>query len=199
MRLLARVLFATTMAVTASCKTVDFHPPESRPAATSEGAELTAVIDAVREAIVEAETQDVHGFPALRAITIKLQTTVSRSAGGEVRYLVVAVRGGASSDTTSTLELDMKPPEVLRRRTLLPKETLKDALAQAIHLAKIGVASAAKGDPPLPVKSVVIDLKFTVEVEGSAGAGVKLLPVGLEATAKISRERVHTVSLTFAQ
>jgi hypothetical protein len=163
----------------------------------NDGAELTAVIDAVRDVIVEAETRDVAGFPALKAIVVKLQTTVSRSAGGQVRYLVIAVGGSASSDTASTLELDMKPPAIPKVRTLLLEETLKDALAQAIHLAKIGVAQAAKGDPPLAMKSVSIELKFTIAVAGSAGAKVQLLPVGLDAAGSISRSRAHTVKLEF--
>jgi hypothetical protein len=163
----------------------------------NDGAELTAVIDAVRDVIVEAETRDVAGFPALKAIVVKLQTTVSRSAGGQVRYLVIAIGGSASSDTASTLELDMKPPAIPKVRTLLPEETLKDALAQAIHLAKIGVAQAAKGDPPLAMKSVSIELKFTIAVAGSAGAKVQLLPVGLDAAGSISRSRAHTVKLEF--
>jgi hypothetical protein len=162
-----------------------------------DGAELAAVIDAVREVIVEAETRDVVGFPALKAITVKLQTTVSRSAGGQVRYLVIAVGGSASSDTASTLELDMKPPAIPKVRTLLPEETLKDALAQAIHLAKIGVAQAGKGDPPLAMKSVSIELKFTIAVAGSAGTKVQLLPVGLDVSGSLSRSRVHVVKLEF--
>lgn len=163
----------------------------------NDGAELTAVINAVRDVIVEAETRDVAGFPALKAITVKLQTAVSRSAGGQVRYLVIAVGGSASSDTASSLELDMKPPAIPKVRTLVPEETLKDALAQAIHLAKIGVAQAAKGDPPLAMKSVSIELKFTIAVEGSAGAKVQLLPVGLDASGSISRSRAHAVKLEF--
>ena len=158
---------------------------------------MTGVIDAVREVIVEAETRDVKGFPPLKAITVKLQTTVSRSAGGEVRYLVIAVGGSASSDSVSTLELDMKPPEVPKTQTLLPKESLKDALAQAIHLAKIGVAQAAKGEPPLAMKAITIEQKFTVTLQGSAGVKVLLSPVGLDASGSISRARAHTVKLEF--
>ena len=172
-------------------------PGSSAAIGGNDGAELTAVIDAVRDVIVEAETRDVPGFPALKAITVKLQTTVSKSAGGQVRYLVIAVGGSASSDTASTLELDMKPPAIPKTRPLLPEETLKDALAQAIHLAKIGVAQAGKGDPPLAMKSVSIELKFTVAAAGSAGAKVLLLPVGLDASGSISRSRAHTVKLEF--
>jgi len=168
------------------------------PAFRSEsGAELAAVIDAVREAIVAAETREVAGFPPLKAISVKLQTTVSRSAGGEVRYLVASLATSASSDTTSTLELNMKPPEILRERALSP-ETLKDALAKAILLAKVGVAEAARGDAPMAMKSISIDLRFAVQVEGTGKAGVKLVPVGLEGTAAISRERAHSVSLTYS-
>ncbi len=186
------LLVAVSLSVWA-CATAGAPGVSSKP----DDAELAAVIDAVRDVIVEAETRDVPGFPALRAITVKLQTTVSRSAGGQVRYLVIAVGGSASSDTASTLELDMKPPAIPKVRTLLAEETLKEALAQAIHLAKIGVAQAAKGDPPLAMKSVSIELKFTVAVAGSAGAKVLLLPVGLDASGSISRSRAHTVKLDF--
>ena len=186
------LLVAVSLSVWA-CATAGAPVVGSKP----DDAELAAVIDAIREVIVEAETRDVAGFPALRAITVKLQTTVSRSAGGQVRYLVIAVGGSASSDTASTLELDMKPPAIPKVRTLLPEETLKDALAQAIHLAKIGVAQAAKGDPPLAMKAVSIELKFTVAAAGSAGAKVLLLPVGLDASGSISRSRAHTVKLEF--
>jgi len=187
------LLFAAALS-TLSCATVGTEASRS---ASSDGAELTGVIDAVREVIVEAETRDVKGFPPLKAITVKLQTTVSRSAGGEVRYLVIAVGGSASSDSVSTLELDMKPPEVPKTQTLLPKESLKDALAQAIHLAKIGVAQAAKGEPPLAMKAITIEQKFTVTLQGSAGVKVLLSPVGLDASGSISRARAHTVKLEF--
>jgi hypothetical protein len=192
MKTILVLLAAAAFAI--GCATAPASSTASSPSA--DGAELAAVIEAVKEAIVEGETREVSGFPPLATVVVKLQTTVSRSAGGGVRYLVVAVSGGASSDTTSTLELNMKPPES-RRKAMLPKETLKDALGNAIELAKIGVAQAAKGDPPLAMKSISIDLKFAVSVEGSASAGVKLLPIGLEGTAKISRERVHSVRLTF--
>ncbi len=165
--------------------------------ASDTGGDVAAVIDGVREAILAAETRDVPGFPPLKSIVVKLQTSVSRSAGGEIRYLVASLTSRVSSDAVSTLELAMKPPEVPREKTL-SKETLKDALANAIHLAKLGVARAAQGEAPMPTKSVSIDLRFAVQVEGSVGAGVKLVPVGLEGTAKISRERVQVVSLTFA-
>ena len=90
----------------------------------------------------------------------------------------------------------MQPPG-RGRRTLLPGE-VREALARAIVLAKAGAARATRGDPPLVIKAVNLDLRFSVSVGGSAGGSVRLTPVGLEASGKLSRETVHTISLTFA-
>ena len=74
---------------------------------------------------------------------------------------------------------------------------MKEALAQAINLAKAGVLKAASGKPPLLMKKISIDLKFAVEVTGNGGASVALVPIGIDASGKLSREKVHTVSLVF--
>ena len=49
------------------------------------------------------------------------------------------------------------------------------------------------------MKSIAIDLKFVVLVEGSVGGGVKLLPLGVEGEGHISREKVHSINLAFSQ
>ena len=193
-RLPARPAAAVLLLASLACATPGVQAPKE----PNGGAELEAVIDAVKQAIGEAQASGVAGLPKLTSITLTLETTVTRSATGEVRYLVATAGAGVSDETVSKLELELAPLPP-PRRTLLPAETLKDALGQAIHLAAVGVAGAAKGEPPLVMKSVVIDLKFTVTVEGSASAGVtvKLLPVGLTGTASASRSRAHRVRLTF--
>ena len=169
------------------------------PTAPQEGAQLDAVIDAVRQALNEAETHEVPGFPPLKTVTIRLQTSASRTAGGEMRYLVFSLGTRYETESASTIELEMKPPEKRAGEGILPAEDLKEALAQAIHLAKVGVVKASGGTPPLLMKKISIDLKFAVQVEGSAGGGVRIVPLGIGATGRISREKIHTVSLTFGQ
>jgi len=193
----ARVLCAFMLSLTLACATSSSTPAASG-GTDREGAELTAVMTSIREAIVEAQTHDVPGFPPLKSITLKLQTTVSRSVGGEIRYLVFSIGSTSGVDTASTLELEMRPPASRTAETLLPAASLKDTLAKAIHLAKIGVLEASKGDLPLVMKKIDIDLKFAVQVEGSAGGGVKLLPLGIEGTGRISKEKVQSVTLTFS-
>ena len=165
--------------------------------AAEEGARLEAVIDSVREALNEAQTNNVPGFPPLKSVTIKLQTTASRSVGGDVQLLVFSLGTRYSSDAASTVELEMVPPKTREAETLIAGPGVKEALAQAINLAKVGVLKASKGTPPLVLKNISIDLKFAVELQGSGGASVTLVPLGIGATGRLSREKVQTVSLVF--
>ncbi len=61
------------------------------------------------------------------------------------------------------------------------------------------MARAAQGTPPFVMTEITIDLKFAVEVEGSAGAKVKLVPLGAEAGGKLGRNQVHAITLEFGQ
>ncbi len=180
--------------LTFSCATGT--PTGAASAAPSEGAAFEAVIDAVKAALVEAESSDTPGLPPLKSVSVKLQTGLSRGAGGELHLFVFSAGSSVSKDTTSTVEVELQPPG-RGRRTLLPGE-VREALARAIVLARAGAARASQGEPPLAVKAVNLDLRFSVSVDGSAGGSVRLTPVGLEASGKISRETVHTISLTFA-
>ena len=182
------------LAVSLGCTTAG--PPGA--ADSSEGAELAQVIDAIKQAVQDAETRDVAGFPPLKKVVLKLQTTVTRTMSGEVRYLVASVGASASAETGSTLELEWTPVPPPHHKTAIPEQSLKDALAEAIRLAKTGIAHAAQGDVPLSLKSISIDLKFEVTTAGTAGANVKILPVGLTGSGSISRTRVHAIALTFA-
>jgi hypothetical protein len=165
---------------------------------SDEGAELSAVIGAVKQSIVEAETRSVRGFPPLKRVGLKLQTSVSRSVSGDVKYLVATAGLTTGTETVSTLDLVLTPSEIPPRRGVIETQ-LKDALAQAIQLARLGVAEAAKGDPPMDLTGVTIDLKFTVSVSGSAGASAKiqLIPLGVGTTLTTARDRHHEVHLVF--
>lgn len=196
----SRGSFAKAAAVAALLTTLRCATGSPRdPSLTSGGdVELAAVIETVKQAIAEAQTRDVRGFPPLKRVVLKLQTSVTRSASGGVRYLVASVGATAGSATVSTLELTMIPADLGPRRGVA-EEQLKDALAQAIHAAKIGVAQAAKGDPPMEMSGVSIDLKFVVSASGTAGvdAKIQVLPVGLGVSGAISRELHHEVHLVF--
>ena len=172
-------------------------PESPNGAAPPDGPGLEPVIDAVKAALVEAESSETPGLPPLKSVTVKLQTTAVRGAGGELRVIVFSAGGTISKEAASTIEIELGPPEHGTRR-LLPAE-LKDTLARAIVAARAGAAHAARGDPPLSVKSVRVDVRFSVSVGGSAAGSIQLVPAGLDLSGKISRENVHTVSLVFGR
>jgi hypothetical protein len=178
-----------------SCATA--APPDAP--AGADGAELESVMDAIQQALSEAQTQAVAGFPPLKSVTVKLHTEASRSVGGEIGLYVFSVGSRYSTESASTLELKMVPPEAGSGKGVLPAGDLKQALARAIYLAKVGVARAALGTPPFVMTDIEIDLKFAVEVEGSAGAKVKLVPLGAEAGGKLGRNQVQSITLDFEQ
>jgi hypothetical protein len=186
---------AIVAVVAAGCTTAS--PGSTSTVSTPDGVELEAVIGAIQRALVESESHEAAGFPPLKSVMLKLQTVAARSAGGEVRVLVFSAGASVKTETGSTIEIEMKPPPPPGRKGLRP-EDVTEALARAIAAAKQGLVRASQGDPPLVAKSVRIDLKFAVAWDGSAGGAVKLLPVGLEGSGGISRDRAHTISLVFA-
>ena len=166
-------------------------------AASSEGATVDAVIGAIQQALAESEAEEVAGFPPLKSVTVKLQTEAARSVGGGIAVYVFSLDSHYTAETASTLELKLVPPGEKPPRRLRPEE-LTQALARAIHAAKVGAARAAAGTPPFTLAAADIDVKFAVETSGSAGGKVTLVPLGAEAGGKVNRNQVQTISLSFA-
>ena len=194
-RAAAAVLLGAVLA--GGCGTARAGGSAGGSASAREGAALEAVIDAIQQALSEAQAEEVAAFPPLKAVTVKLQTEASRSVGGEIAVYVFSLGSKYTAESASTLELKLKPPDAKSPRGLKP-EDLTQALARAIHAAKVGALRAASGKPPFVLAAVDVDVKFAVETTGEAGARVALVPLGAEAGGKLNRNQVHTVSLTFA-
>lgn len=193
---IGRLSAAAVLAGSLACAT---GAPPAPAGPSPDGADLEAVMDAIQQSLSEAQTQDIAGFPALKTVTVKLQTEASRSAGGEIGLYVFSVGSRYAAEAVSTLELRMNPPERPPDKKILPPGELKQALARAIHLARIGVLKAASGTPPFVMTDIEINLKFAVELGGSAGAKVNLVPLGAEASGKLNRNQVHTITLVFGR
>jgi hypothetical protein len=192
MRRAARFVLPIAASISIACAS---SAPPAAPA--PEGAALEAVVGSIQQALAEAETQEVPGFPPLKSVTVKLQTEASRSVGGEIALYVFSVGSHYTAETSSTLELKMRPPEARPPKGVRPEE-LKEALARAIFAAKVGAAKASSGTPAFVMSEVSIDLKFAVEIDGSAGAKVNLVPLGAEAGGKLNRNQVQSIALVFA-
>jgi len=184
--------FALAAALNSGCASAGRPPEEPAP-----GAPLADVMDAIAGALTEAQTGDVAGLPPLRSVAVKLQTAAVRSAGGQIGLVVFSAGASRETETVSTLELKFKPAGP-PPKTAAPVE-IRQALAKAIHLARAGAARAGRGSMPLATTKVEIELKFAVEVKGSAGLTVELMPLGAEAGGKIQRNAAHTIVLVFGE
>ena len=177
----------------ARCATSPASTSSSGP--TAEGAPLEAVIDAVQGALSEALAAESPDFPALKTATVKLETAAVRSLSGEIAVIVFSAGSAVAREDSSTLELRLRPPPPPPKR--LAPAAVKDALAKAIHLARLAAARAARGTPPLAVDRLEIEVKFSIDVQGSAGGRVALVPVGVEAKGKVRRASIQTINLVF--
>src|SRR5258706_11883546 len=126
---MARLAWRAGLSVFALCVGLAGCTATTAPAGGgADGARLEAVVDAVREALNEAQTNNVAGFPALKSVTIKLQTVASRSVGGQVQLLVFSLGTRYTSDAASTVELEMVAPETREKESIAAGRAGKGAL-----------------------------------------------------------------------
>lgn len=169
---------------------------------SNEGAELGSVVEVIREALKESQSNNVPGFPSLKSAEITLKSIVTKSSGGKVNFLIFTLGAKYESETASVLSLELMPPPTVNTATLdsaLDTEKLKQTLARAINSAKAGVLEANRGTPRLNTSRIEIDVKFAVSKEGGSSARIELLPLGFEGTTKLAYSKVHSLKLIFSQ
>jgi hypothetical protein len=172
-------------------------PAHARPA-DDEGATLESVVQVIRDSLVEAQNNNVEGFPPLTSVVIGLNTTVTKNAGAKIKFLIFSIGSTTQTDTSSSLELQMTPPATKAAVSSVDPDKLKQALAQAVTLAKISILNANNGTPKLVTKKVTIEIKFAVQHDVSGGVDTAtLLPIGLSGTGKLAKNQVHSLKLTF--
>lgn len=176
--------------------------PETSPVVVDEGVEVQAVVSVIRESLVEAQSNNVPGFPALTSALITFKTTVTKGAGGKINFLIFTIGAKHERETASTLTLQMAPPTTKSAGDLSSAtntEKLKQLLARAINSAKAGVIDANGGSPRLETNKIEIEIEFAVSTSGEGGLKVELLPLGFEGTGKLASSKIHSLKLTFGR
>jgi hypothetical protein len=165
-------------------------------------ATIDQVIQVIQEALVEAQTNNVPGFPRLKSATVSLNTVTNRKTSAGFNFLVFSIGTKFETETASSLQLVLAPPKTTD--TAGPQSVnpavLKNALSRAINLAKAAVVlikDGKDGKAQLVMNTIKLELKFTVKVEGSGGAKIVLLPIGIEGTSNLARTKIHTIALEF--
>jgi hypothetical protein len=165
--------------------------------------ELGLVVKAIEDALEVSQQNPVAGFPPLQSATVKVQTTISKDAGGKVTILVFNVGGKYGTQNATSMTLELKPPSP-KGPEIAPSsvnvEDIKDALAKQIQAAKVGYLSALARAKSLKTDKVEISVQFEVSTEVSGGVDTgKLLPIGISADGKWTRDTGNTITLVFAR
>jgi hypothetical protein len=172
------------------------------------GTDLGLVVKAVNDALVEAQSNNPNGFPELTGVTLELSGTATKSANGQVKFLIFSIGPSVQSDQGMTLTFKLTVPSTKNKPTAasVSEKDFKSALAAAITSAKLGftqINSAAGAAPALKKltdANIQLSVKFAVQKSVSGGVDTaQLLPVGLSLTGKIQSQLVQTVNLVFGQ
>ena len=169
------------------------------------GAPLEDVVYIVHKALEQAEA--VHPpcpkaagakcFPPLTNIKLELNTTVGKSGGVSINFLVFSIGHTRSKESSSTLTIELSLPAPRLTKSTLDENA--EALAQAIVSAKKSYAAAAEIDPELTNRKATLVFKFVVSSETKGGLKITdVIPIGLEGNGKVNLQQIHTITLTFS-
>lgn len=213
--LIAFMLSSPSLMVNAQSKPIPKpgnNKPHSRKSNATDNVRLSEVLDPLRESIAKSEIQGCIGNLKLTNVKVALNTTTSKSGKAGINIWVVTVGGKIDKQRVSTQEFELSAiniPACQDQYSLSAKDKaaevaaqVKDELAKIIDFAKIQTLPLLKektgatgvGFSP---KKISISVKFAVKLTGIAGAKFQLLPIGVDISGEISKERSHTVTLTF--
>lgn len=165
------------------------------------GVELSTVVKAIQEVLIESEKSPVAGFPALSSVEVSLQSTVTKEAGGKIKFLIFSIGGGRTTEQASTLTFELTPPKPAGPAVAgVDPAQFKKSLTQQIQAAKVSFLETQKLKLPLVTSKVTIEVKFAIDKKISGGIETaELLPIGVEVTGEVSKNEAHSATLTFGQ
>jgi hypothetical protein len=143
-----------------------------------------------------ARTQGT-GFPKFETATITLQTVITRSLGGKIKFLIFSFGKTWERERSHEMVLSLTPPPVPAARTAMVDRTLAQDLEDAIVEAAEGVRNAGTGDPPLSLSTFKITVSFVVTEDVSGGADFSISPVTFELKGDLKRKAIHSIALGF--
>src|ERR1700687_183755 len=170
--------------------------------ATKDAIDVGDVVKAIEEVVKESAEKPAAGFPELAGVTIELKADRTKEAGGEVKLLIFTIGSKRSSEGTTSLTLELKPPTAGKATTLSSTEieNFKHALAKQIQLAQLAFLQAEKASEYLKTNKVELQVGFALkwEVEGGVDTA-KLIPVELKGTGKLEQAKTHTIKLAYVK
>lgn len=170
---------------------------------TSQATTAQAVIDQVKQALSDAQTQlareNLKNLPPLKQVDLALQTVITEKAGGGFNFWIISIGGTWQKDRSQELDITLVPPSPGGPKQI-STASLTETLVQSIVSAAQGINTAGNGNIPLKTSSVVLKISFTVKLDGNAEIKTpQLLPITANATGDLAKTAVQTLTLTFGK
>ena len=163
--------------------------------------EVGTVVKAVEDALDEAAQHPIEGFPTLQSVTLAAETTIVKEVGGGIKFYIVNLGVTRHLQNVAQMSLELKPPKEAASKfqpSSVKPEDIKNGLARQIQMAKLGFLAVKDKAKNLKTDKVQIQIAFTASTEGNGGIDTgSLLPIGITANGKLSKETGNTITLDF--
>lgn len=164
----------------------------------SQGLPLADMIRETKVALLRVqEKAEARNLPPLSSAILEINTIQEIDASGSIKFLVVEVGGGPTTEATSTVKITLIPPKP-GAGTDVANTQLADRLADVILASANSLAEAKKGKPPLNVSAVEVAVKFAIVRSANGGLSLQFPPFELKAGATIKASEIQTVTVTYA-
>jgi Trypsin-co-occurring domain 2 len=129
------------------------------------GVPIDELLSEIQAALIKVrDASEVDALPALTAVHLTLRATLSREAGGSLKFHVLEAAAQRSDESVQEIRIQLRPPADEDKS---PTAASLVPLADAIIDAARSVKKAATGDPPLHLITLEASIEFTVEKEAS--------------------------------
>ena len=171
--------------------------PEAKALEPGRAVAIQTVLTAVREALIGVQKTLHHdNYPPLSAVTLTLQTTVAKQAGGEIKLWVVTLGGKTEKSELQEIVIQLTPPSPNSPRNAA-EESLTSALESAIVSAVEGAQNAGSSELPLAFTGLQVTISFVVKSNAGGGAKIEILPISADLSGEISDSSTQKIKVVF--
>jgi Trypsin-co-occurring domain 2 len=171
--------------------------PEAKALEAGRVIAIQTVLTTVRDALIGVQKTLRHdNYPPLSVVTLTLQTTVAKQAGGEVKLWVVVLGGKAEKQELQEIVIQLTPPSPNNPRNVV-EESLTSALESAIVSPVEGAQNAGSPRLPLTFTGLQVSISFVVKSSGGGGAKIEILPISADLSGEISESSIQNKKVVF--
>lgn len=172
-------------------------------AGTSELPAVEDVVSVVKRALHDAQRKinDQKALPPLEAVTLTLQTSVTKTLDGTFKIVVVTFGETVEAANTQQVTIKLIPPPPTAPQPIAADNSTYKALVDAI----VGAADAARrttnaahGEPtPLVLNSIATEIAVSIKRTTTGGLGIDITPITISGKGSVATLNANKINISF--